>query len=240
MKIAAVQISSLAGQISENIQYHLDCIDQATRARAEMIVFPELSITGYEPKLADKLAFTLPDRRLDIFQKTADQHSITIGMGLPIRSDVGVHIGMALFRPFETTKVYHKEYLHPDEFPFFKAGNNHFVLINESPAIAPAICYEISVDAHIQKAVFAGAEIYLASVAKFANGISTAQQRLSTIAQTYAKTVIMANSVGMADGAVCGGRSAVWNSKGEIMGELGDTEEGYLILDTETGVVFRS
>jgi predicted amidohydrolase len=47
-------------------------------------------------------------------------------------------------------------------------------------------------------------------------------------------TVLMSNSVGMCEDGECGGCSAAWNSKGALLGKLNDTNEGILILDTET------
>jgi hypothetical protein len=50
-------------------------------------------------------------------------------------------------------------------------------------------------------------------------------------------TVVMANCVGVCDGEVCGGRSAVWNNKGDLLGGLNDTDEGILIFNTDTEAV---
>ena len=128
-------------------------------------------------------------------------------------------------------QVYYKQYLHSDEFPFFVSGENVFHVLNTKPAIAPAICYEISVEEHAQNAFELGADIYLASVAKFIRGIKPARERLSHIAKKYSQIVLMANCIGVADGEICGGCSSIWNAKGELLIELNDKEEGLLILE---------
>src|SRR5207249_864089 len=45
--VALAQISPKLGTLSDNLNLHLDCIERARSAGANMIVFPELSLTGY-------------------------------------------------------------------------------------------------------------------------------------------------------------------------------------------------
>jgi predicted amidohydrolase len=77
-------------------------------------------------------------------------------------------------------------------------------------------------------------QIYIASVAKFVHGVEQAHKRLAEIAQQYAITTFMANCIGPADGAECAGQSAVWNPQGKLVGQLDDTNEGILVLNTAT------
>lgn len=56
MKLCAVQLASLKGEVSANLQRHLACIEQAAALGAEPVVFPELSLTGYEPTVARQAA----------------------------------------------------------------------------------------------------------------------------------------------------------------------------------------
>jgi len=68
MKIALAQLQSESGNIKANIKKHLDYIDKAAAAKADFIVFPELSLTNYEPHLARELAFKQNDSKLTIFK----------------------------------------------------------------------------------------------------------------------------------------------------------------------------
>jgi predicted amidohydrolase len=83
----------------------------------------------------------------------------------------------------------------------------------------------------------AGAGIYLTSVAKSAQSVDKAAERLSQVAKEYAMTVGMVNCLGVNDGMDCGGRSSVWNRRGELIGQLDDSREGILLFDTETEAV---
>lgn len=97
-----------------------------------------------------------------------------------------------------------------------------------------AICYELSLPEHSQHAFSIGTEIYVASVAKTAEGVEKASKSLSGIAGKYSMTVIMSNCVGYCDNFESGGKSSAWNNKGVLAGQLNDRDEGILIFDTGT------
>lgn len=231
MKICVAQTYPVKGDVQHNIENHKKLIAQAVGQKADLIVFPELSLTGYEPTLAKELAITKEDNRLCDFQILSDEHGITIGVGAPTKSDLGICISMILFQPNQPRITYSKKYLHADEEPFFVAGDNLPCLKIKDTNIAFAICYEISIDKHVEQAHKTGASIYLASVAKFESGIEKALQRLSNIAKTYSMTVLMSNCVGISDGQQCAGKTSIWNSKGVLVHQLDETKEGVLMVD---------
>ncbi|MBT3603338.1 MAG: carbon-nitrogen hydrolase family protein, partial [Candidatus Latescibacteria bacterium] len=207
MKICVVQTKPVTGDIQSNIDRHKKFIALAVSNGANAIVFPELSLTGYEPELARELATDQEDSRFDGFQNLSDTERITIGVGVPIEIDAGICIGMIVFQPHQKRHTYFKKYLHVDEEPFFVDGQHSENLIGDKTHIALAICYELSVPEHAEGAFKNGAEIYIASVAKFAAGVEGAIERLSDIARTYSMTVFMSNSVGEADGGECAGQT---------------------------------
>ncbi|MGH1433606.1 MAG: carbon-nitrogen hydrolase family protein [Lewinella sp.] len=227
MKIALAQIQSVAGDVEANLRKHLTFIEQAASAKASMIIFPELSLTGYEPTLASELAFKMEDPRLNIFQQLSDDYQMVIGVGVPTRQEAGVCISLLLFQPMAARRVYSKKYLHPDEDAYFVSGQNFANLLVNDRKVAFAICYELSILEHTDEAMAQGAEIYLASVAKSASGVASAHQRLATIARENTIPVLMVNNVGPADDFVGAGSSAVWNKQGELILQL-DQEEGLL------------
>ena len=97
-----------------------------------------------------------------------------------------------------------------------------------------AICYEISIREHAEAAFENGAEFYVASVAKSASGVEQANKRLADIAQTYGMPVLMSNCVGPSEDFVSAGNTAVWNKDGQLLSQLDDTNEGFIIYDTDT------
>lgn len=233
MKLCLAQIASVKGDISINIAKHRRATDLAVSHGADIIIFPELSLTGYHPSLARRLSTFSGDERFEEFQRKSDLHGITLAMGAPITRNGSVCIGMLLFQPTMQRTVYIKKYLHADEEQFFSSGIEFTGLIANNTA-ALAICYEISVPEHAANAFAQGARFYLASVAKSAQGAKNAITALARIAQTYNMTVLMANAVGESEGFVAGGQSSIWNSKGMLLGQLSGVAEGLLMLDMDT------
>ncbi len=174
------------------------------------------------------------DRRFDDFQKIADAKQITIGIGIPTKNERGICISMLLLQPGQARQTYSKKYLHADEKEFFVSGQNTSAVIEHNIKIAPAICYELSVPEHAENASRNRAEVYLASVAKSAEGVDKAVASLCGIARQYGMTVLMSNCIGPSSGFESAGRSAIWNNQGMLLGQLNGANEGILMLDTDT------
>ncbi len=234
MKICVAQTRPVKGDIAANIDKHIQLINLAVSGGAGVIIFPELSLTGYEPTLAKQLAMDKDDARLNAFQQISNDKNVTIGVGIPIQGDDKPAIGLVIFQPGKVRELYAKKYIHVDEEPFFVSGQSTIQSLGDKGDIALAICYEISVDAHTQKAFAGSAGIYIASVAKSVTGIGKALERLSYIANTYHATVLMSNCIGTCDGEDCAGKTSVFNNKGELLSQLKGGKEGILIFDTGT------
>ena len=234
MKVCVAQTRPIKGDISGNIANHIKLIELAVSLGAGTLVFPELSLTGYEPTLAKALATHQGDERLDVFQKLSDTFSITISVGIPTQADTGIQISMIIFQARLPRLTYSKQYLHPDEYPYFIPGQNPALLTALPHQMAPAICYESLVPPHAENAFKSGADIYLASVAKSIGGVEKASQHFPAIAQKYAMTVLMSNCVGPCDDFESIGKTSIWNNKGVLMGQMNETNEGIILTDTVT------
>lgn len=240
MKVAIVQLEPIKGNIEKNIEIHTNWVKHAISMNADMIVFPELSLTGYEPELAMLLATSKNDKRLDCFQNLSDENKITIGVGLPTRKKDEINISMIIFQPGKDRTIYSKQYLYPTETSIFTAGFNPLVLEFDTDIVAPAICYELSNKEHYEFAAQNNATVYLASVLNSVNGVDADLKKLGDIAKKYKMVTFMANFIGESGGYKCAGKSTVWNEKGEILNQLGDKEEGLIIYDTVTREVITA
>ncbi|HVY75331.1 MAG TPA: carbon-nitrogen hydrolase family protein [Puia sp.] len=234
MKIALGQIRPHRGDIEANIIRHLAFIETAICSEADAIFFPELSLTSYEPELADQLAMSREDERLNVFQSLSDKSRLVIGLGLPTRSADGIQISMLVFQPDMHPKIYSKQQLHADELPYFKTGNEQLILDLCGRRIAPAICYESLQPEHARRAMKLGGNLYLASVAKSESGIDKAFIHYPDTARKHGIPVLMVNSVGYCDNFESIGCSSAWNSLGQSVGRLDDHNEGMLVYDTAT------
>lgn len=239
MKIAVAQTRPIKGNITANIAAHISLVQQAAVQGAGIIIFPELSITGYEPTLAAQLATTINDERLDVFDLLSNEHNIIIGVGMPLQTATTPVIGMIIFKLAADRQVYAKKYLHADELPFFVSGQSTITALGEYNEIALAICYEISVEEHTQQAFNTNPLVYIASVAKGIKGVDNALNRLAHIAKTHKAIVLMANCTGICDGEECAGQSSAFNAKGQLTGQLSNVAEGLLVIDTSTQAVMQ-
>lgn len=240
MKICIAQTKSLKGEIHKNIQNHLRIIKNAIELEADVVIFPELSITNYEPDLANKLATHVENSIFDVFQKLSNQNEIAIGIGMPIKMTEGINISMLIFQPNEKRKVYAKQMLHSDELPYFVKGNQQVFLNIKNTKIAIGICYETLQRQHFLNAKQNGADVYIASVAKSQGGIEKAFAHFPKIAKEFKTPVLMSNCIGDCDNFLSVGQSAIWNENGMLIGQLDNKNEGILIYNMNLDMVKTS
>lgn len=235
MRVAVAQTRPMPGDVAHNLARHLALIELAADAAADLVIFPELSVTGYEPKLAARLAFAPDDARLDPCQAESDAREMVITVGVPARAAAGVEISQVVFRPGQPRLRYSKQLLHADEMPWFRAGDRQLVIEAAGTRVVPAICYESLQPSHADGAARLGADLYAASVAKSATGLAGAERHYPAIARKHSMWVVMSNCVGPCDDFVAAGRSAAWTPDGARVASLDDTSMGLLVVDTADG-----
>jgi predicted amidohydrolase len=234
MKVCIAQTKSEKGNIRRNIESHLEFIERAIKLKADLIIFPELSITNYEPDLAKELATDTKSNIFDPFQELSNRNEIAIGIGMPTKAIEGINISMLIFQPKKERTTYAKQILHSDELPYFVSGKNQTFLTIDGVKIAIGICYETLQREHFLHAKNQGADIYIASVAKPKGGIEKAYQYFPPIAKEFKTPILMSNCVGYCDNFMSAGQSTVWNKKGELIEQLDAANQGLIIFDTNT------
>jgi predicted amidohydrolase len=235
MRICAAQLAAVRGDIAANVARHVAFAELASSRNADLVLFPELSLTGYEPALASDLATDAGDPRLDALQALADARRIIIVAGLPTRSGSGPRISLIVFRPLERRLTYSKQRLHADELSWFSSGDEQLVIDAGGHRLAPAICFESLQPEHAAAVADLGADTYVASVAKPHRSVVVAHQHYPAIARRHSMIVLMANCVGPCDDFIAAGRSAAWTERGRLAAELPDRDEGIVVIDTTTG-----
>ncbi|MCC6835774.1 MAG: carbon-nitrogen hydrolase family protein [Cytophagales bacterium] len=231
MRIALAQTQPVTGNIEANVLAHVKLCERAVNNDANAIVFSELSLTGYEPALAKKLAVEIGDERLLPLQELSDKFSVIIAAGIPVKANNGVQISLLFFQPKQAIRIYAKQFLHPDEKKWFVSGKNLDPISIKGVKVGFAICYELAVQQHFESVESLNPNVYVASVAKFERGIEPAHIRLAGIARN-GLPALMVNAIGPADDGICAGQSAVWNAAGKKLIELPADETGILMYDT--------
>ncbi|WP_157691849.1 GNAT family N-acetyltransferase [Polaribacter sp. KT25b] len=237
MKICIAQTKSQKGKAKENIQNHLRIIELGVKSNTDLIIFPELSITNYEPNLAKELTTEIENSIFNLFQELSNNNDVTIGIGMPTKANDGIKISMLIFQPNEKRVVYSKQMLHSDELPYFVCGNDQVILNIKEKKIAIGICFETLQSEHFLNANKEGADIYIASVAKPKGGIEKAYKHFPKIAREFSTPILMSNCIGNCHNFISVGQSAVWNKNGKLIEHLDSENQGILIYDTETELV---
>ncbi|MGC6386624.1 carbon-nitrogen hydrolase family protein [Ewingella sp. S1.OA.A_B6] len=219
MIIAAAQLRCAAGDIDDNIQRHLQTAEQAAAHNVDFLLFPELSLTGYEPEMADQLAITLQDPRLAHLRESAMKHKMTLVCGAPLRSsDADVlYIGAIVFAPDGTLYSYTKQHLHDQEAVIFTAGQGGPLLQVQQHQIGLAICADILSDSHPQHAADTGATVYAAGVLITKKSYPLESSMLQRYAEKYRMVVVLANHCAPTGVWEPGGQSAIWDETGHLI-----------------------
>lgn len=215
----------------------MQIIEHAIQFKSDLIIFPELSITGHEPSLAKKLAVNLENSISNPFQELPDKNEIVIGIGMPRNAIDGINISMLFFQPNKNRIVYSKQILHADELPCFSCGRNQPLLEIKGKKIAIGICYEALQWEHFIRARENGAEIYIASVAKPDREIDKAFIHFPEIAKEFKTPILMSNCIGYCDNFLSSGQRSVWNKNGELISHLDNENQSVLIYDTELEII---
>lgn len=234
MILAAAQTKPKRGDIDSNLADHYRLIEIAAQKGADLIVFPELSITGYERENAIDLAFSKDDSRIDHLRELAIEYNIIIIAGAPIQTESELFIGEFIIFPDNSVSIYTKQFLHEGEDGFYQSSFDYNPMITiENQKISFAICADIDNPLHPENASKKETSIYIASIFFSPNGIPNAYRDLQNYAQKYKMNVLMSNFSGESWGYPSGGKSAFWNNKGELVAQMNDSDSGLLLIENQ-------
>lgn len=231
---ALVQYQAIKGRIDLNLKMHLEHVALAAENGADIVVFPELSLTGYEPELASDLAITIDNEAdpVKLLSEAAQEQGVIVISGCPLQSDeTRPYIGALISYPSGESNHYRKQYLHPGESDYFIAGNERYVIRCKGQQIALAICADFCSPDHAADAKAAGADAYLCSVLISENGFAVDSQLLQSRALENGFPVLMANYSGETGGWESCGKSRTWGSDGEVI-VASESSEKELVLCT--------
>ncbi|MGD2246111.1 MAG: nitrilase-related carbon-nitrogen hydrolase [Candidatus Aminicenantes bacterium] len=247
MKVALAQIAPRLGDIKQNLRRHLDIITEAKKKKTDLLVFPELSLTGYTLKdLTQEIA--LDPHKDDVFQILKKQSlELALIFGFAEESEDGLIYNSSAFLAKGKTLHIHRKIFLPtygmfEEGKFFARGKNFRTFFTPFGKMGMMICYDFL---H-----------YGASYLLFVGGsgiitvISSAPGRGMTEGQTYATShmwelmgetisrfssafVIYCNRVGTEDGKLFAGGSFIYNPAGQLITKASYVDEELIVADID-------
>lgn len=217
LTLAVAQSIAAPGDVERSVRDHTRLALAAADRGARIVVFPELSLTGYDRRLTPRDALAPTDPRLRPLQAVADARGLVVVVGTPLVSERGLHIGAVSLTPGRPPQTYLKQYLHDGEEHTFVPGAGGAALRVGDHTVGVAICADIAHPEHARAAAIGGAGIDAASCFITPEGYAADAALLRGYAREHRMVVLLAN-YGAATSAWCSaGRSAIWSSDGELL-----------------------
>ena len=232
MKLASAQINCTVGEIQQNLTAHYQMIQTAIDHKSNLILFPEMSITGYCRAETSHLALNENDARLDKLKEFSSKGNIIIIVGAPIKINVKLYIGSFIINPDQPIQIYTKQYLHKGEELYFESSMVYNPILEwKTEKLSLAICADINNENHPCQAEKNKCSIYLPSIFYSKKGLESGAKQLKKHAEKYNLNILMSNYSGELWGMKAGGESAFWDSKGKRIGKLNADETGILFVE---------
>ena len=242
LTLSAVQYTALDGGPAANIPEHIRLIEDADGHGARLVVFPELSLTGYRPEgLADPERWvTAADPRLDGLREICRRTGITAVVGAPFREADGTpRLASLAIRPGGLLEAGFKGWLHGPEQEAFRAGDRTAILDLDGWKIALAICLDAARPVHARTAAEAGADVYAVS-ARFTAGEGRRMAlHLSARARENRMFSLLANLGGRTERGPSAGGSGFWGPDGLVIRQAAGTGTEVLTATLQHAVPAR-
>jgi len=223
LRIALAQINPLVGDVAGNAARILEFARRARQQGADLVVYPELALTGYPP---EDLLFR--DQFLDqveaaIEQLRRDNPGLTLVIGSPRRAAGELFNAALLLQPGQAPRWYHKQRLPNygvfDEQRYFAAGSEPCVFELAGRRVGVSVCEDIWYPEPAAQAREAGAELIVNLNASPFHASKPAE-RMAQVSERVAETglpVCYVNLVGGQDELVFDGQGFVMDGSGEVV-----------------------
>ena len=245
MKIALAQFSPRLGDIEKNLDLHLKFIEKARRRKADLIVFPELSLTGYT--LMDLVPEVAADpARHPLFRRlTAASRSVDIVTGFLEEKERGLFYNSAAYLSGGKIIHIHRKVFLPtggmfEEAKFFARGRHFRTFITPFGKVGLMICREFLSYAAAYLLFVDGADFMIVISAApgrgMAEGDAFATSRMwelmgETISFFSTAFVVYCNRVGVEDGKTFAGGSFIFGPDGRLLAKAAELEEELVLAD---------
>jgi predicted amidohydrolase len=255
LTLALAQINTRLGDVPANLAQHLALAKEARSRGADLLVFPELSLTGY---VLQDLATTVAHRPTaddPIFRPLLEaSHNIDLVVGF-VDEDARhrFFIAAAYLSRGQVVHVHHKVYLPTyglfDEGRFFAWGDSIRAFDTRFGRMGILICEDFWHASPPYLLWLDGADLLLLTSASPGRGLSSEPQLASArwvehINRAYASLftafVVHANRVGFEDGLHFWGGSTVFDPDGELVAQAPQHTEALTVAEIDLNQLHRT
>jgi len=245
MRIVLAQISPYLGDVEKNFRLHLKYIEKAKKKNADLIIFPELSLTGYTLKdLVENVALNHEKDRF-FGQLKALSKKISIVLGFVEEKERGLFYNSGAFLSRGKILHVHRKVFLPtygmfEEGKYFGQGKNFNTFTTPYGNTGMMICYDF-LHYSASYCLFAGGtEIIIVISAAPGRGVSDKEFYTTshmwelmgkTISRFSSAFLVYCNRTGFEDGKSFAGGSFIYNPAGELIAKASYVDEDFLIKE---------
>jgi NAD+ synthase (glutamine-hydrolysing) len=250
VRIALAQPNVTVGDIAGNVKKICQFYSQAVKLEADVVVFPELCISGYPPEdLLLKSSF-IEDNHIALEQlaKDCSDKDIIVCVGFAEKNPKGFFNSLAVLQAGQIKKIYRKTILPNygvfDEKRYFRTGNEPVIINIKGINAVLTICEDVWQPQWLGALLkdFPQTDIIInSSASPFHTGkIQQRRQVLADCARYFDCAVAYCNLVGGQDELVFDGRSMFLDQRGAIISEAKAFAEDLLAADIDLTAAKRN
>lgn len=245
VRIACAQLNTVVGDIAGNGRRIREALGAAAEAHADLVLVPELAITGYPPEdLLLRPAF-MDAARAELGRVAeAVRHGVAI-IGLP-EWDGDAFNAAAIAHDGAVRAIYRKRFLPNygvfDEARYFRAGDRVGLIRLGDVRVGLAVCEDIWYPSPVVSSLAAARAdvICCISASPYHRGKGDRREgMLATRADDASAALAFCNQVGGQDELVFDGRSAVFDAMGEVLARAPQFDEHLLVVDIDMQLAAR-
>jgi NAD+ synthase (glutamine-hydrolysing) len=239
MRLALAQMNTVVGDLEGNRERILAGLEEARSSGADLVLFPELAITGYPPEDLLLRPGFLRAAAEALESVAAQTKGIAALVGTP-HLDRDLFNGCAVCVDGEIRGIYRKTFLPNygvfDEDRYFQSGRDLLLVRCGETLVGPTVCEDIwQPGPPATDLALAGAHVIAnISASPFHLGKGTEREEmLATRARDNSCWIAFVNAVGAQDELIFDGHSLVLDGEGTIVARAPAFEEALLVVDVD-------
>ena len=218
LTVAVAQPRCRPLDLAANVRAHADAVRSAG---ARVVVFPELSLTGYE--LEAPAVDPSDPALLELVDACATTGSVAFA-GAPVEEDGRRFIATLLVDGDGATVAYRKSHLGGDEVRGHAPGEGPTAVTIDGWRLGMGICKDTGVAAHTEGTAALGVDVYVAGLVHMPDELGEQDARGLRIAAACDAHVAFASAAGPTGGAfdATAGESTIWSPAGDVLARATD------------------
>ncbi|MDI2098368.1 nitrilase-related carbon-nitrogen hydrolase [Ruicaihuangia caeni] len=229
LRVEVVQATPAPRDIAANLETTAAMVEASA---ADVIVFPELFLTGYQTAALEELAMPTTDARLGSLAARCAERETALLVGFIERAAEGYYDAyLAIDADGTILPAVRKTHLFGAEGDVFLAGDSLDPITLCGTPIGVINCFELEFPEVARTLALKGAALLLAGSANMHP--YSEDHRIASTARALENRlpVAYANRVGSESGHTFCGFSRIVDRDGSLLGELGEDEQGSLVAD---------